>query len=283
MRPAQFELLRPSTITEAVAYIGAGAVPLAGGQSMLQAMRLREQAPSQVVDLGGVEALSERIELTDDTLVIGARVTHQRLLSDPQIQAEFPWLAAAAAAVGDVQVRNLGTVVGNVCWADPRANLAVALLACDAVANVEHASGTQHVPLANFFRGYRQTNHSDGLVSAIELPRPGLTDGKPSSVGVYLEFSRQRQDLALINTCVVVNKTYCRIAVGGIDPTPVRLLSVEAQVNQSSGHQRELTAALFTEDRHPPSDPYGERSYKLGLAKTLVNRAIEQLTGELSE
>lgn len=263
MRPAPFALHRPATLADALAAIAAGALPLAGGQSLLPAMRLRDTEPEALVDLSGIDALDADIRIVDDRVHIGARVTHAALAADTALQAGLPWLTDAAAQIGDVQVRNLGTVLGNVCWADPRANLAVALLASDAAVIAAGADETHSaIPLDAFFTGFRRHALDGRLAVALELPRA------PGARGCYLEFSRQRQDLALVNVCAVTDANGLRIAVGGIDPTPVRLHAVE---RDGAGA---LETALAPTRHRPIADQHGDAAYKLHLADVLVRRAL---------
>jgi CO/xanthine dehydrogenase FAD-binding subunit len=106
----------------------------------------------------------------EHSLAIGARVTHATLLRDERVAATFPWLTQAVRALGDVQVRQRGTTVGNVCWADPRANMLVALSASDAVVVLQAPgrSGLQRMPIADFITGFRQTAAGAGIVLAID-------------------------------------------------------------------------------------------------------------------
>ena len=275
MRPSAFEYTRATSVVDALRAMSAGAIPLAGGQSLIQAMRMRESEPQALVDLGAVEELSATIEVQDEHIHIGARVTHRSSSEDPFIAAEMPWLTQAVAALGDVQVRNLGTVLGNLCWADPRANMAVALLAADAVIHAisPHDPNTvERIPIDAFFTGFRETALNGRLATGIEVPR------RPGARGCYIEFARQRQDLALCNVCVVMNddRTAARIAVGGIDRRPLRLIEVEEACpsGDPARIERALDVSLNPQAFHPIEDHYGTPDYKLGLARTLVGRAL---------
>lgn len=275
MRPGPFAYSRPATLHEALRALAAGAVPLAGGQSLLQAMRLRQTEPAAIVDLAGVAELSDAVTVTADRITIGARVTHRALAEHPTLTAELPWLVEAALALGDVQVRNLGTVLGNVCWADPRANMAVALLASDAVVTAVAPgapAAVERIAIADFFTGFRTHALAGRLATTIELPRGGR--GR----GCYLEFSRQRQDLALVNVCVVTSDQGMRVAVGGIDPRPMRLPTVEAALARGDAAAlRNLLAISLAPAQHQPiADQHGSAAFKLGLAATLVRRAVER-------
>lgn len=276
MRPAPFEYSRPASLDDALAAVGRGAVPLAGGQSLLQAMRLRAAEPPAVVDLGAVAELARDLAFSDTELSVGALVTHATLLGDPRVRAEFPWLHAAARALGDVQVRNLGTVVGNVCWADPRANMPVALLASDAVVRVRRPGDpTEHrIPLDAFLTGFRSTALGGGLALGLEVPR------LPAH-GVYLEFSRQRQDLALVNVCVVRAPGHARVVVGGVHQRPLRLAALEARLARlplaAPVEAEALADAFAAQALDPLRDPHGSPAYKEELARVLLGRALEAI------
>jgi aerobic carbon-monoxide dehydrogenase medium subunit len=263
MRPAAFEFLRPRTIDEALTAIARGAQPLAGGQSLLPAMRLRDAEPAALVDLDAIDALDAELRFEDQHLHIGAHVTHRLLAENAAVANELPWLCDAARQLGDVQVRNLGTVLGNVCWADPRANMAVALLASEACVIAAGPDGArERIGLADFFTGFRRNALGPRLAIALLVPRHG------GARGAYLEFSRQRQDLALINVCVVRQGTLLRIAVGGIAAVPVRLQTVE------DAGVVALDRSLTTDHYTPITDHHGDADYKLHLARVLVRRAL---------
>ncbi len=276
MRPAAFDYIRATTVDGALRAMAAGATPLAGGQSLLQSMRLRQREPRSIVDLASVRELGSVVEIADGCFRIGARVTHRSLIEDRVIAREAPWLTAAALALGDVQVRNLGTVVGNVCWADPRANMAVALLASDALLHtVSPASPDQieFIPADGFFTDFRETVLGNRLATAVEVPR--VSDAR----GRYLEFSRQPQDLALCNVCVVFGAHGARVAAGGVHARPVRLRRVETAVanGDRSAIDRALIADLDADILCPVTDHFGSASYKLNLAAVLVRRTLADL------
>ncbi|MEX2480907.1 MAG: FAD binding domain-containing protein [Gammaproteobacteria bacterium] len=263
MRPAAFEFLRPRTIDDALAAIARGGRPLAGGQSLLPVMRLRDTEPTALVDLDAIAQLDGVLRCDDEHLHIGAHVTHRAISEHPEVVAEFPWLSEAARGIGDVQVRNLGTVLGNLCWADPRANMAVALLASDASVIAAAPNGArERIALGEFFMGFRRNVLGSRLAVAIVVPRHS------GARGSYLEFSRQPQDLALVNVCVVRQGELMRIAVGGIADVPVRLQAVEDAGMAALEHT--LTRAHYA----PVVDHHGDADYKLHLAGVLARRAL---------
>lgn len=273
MRPAPFELLRPTSKAEALSAMSRGAVPFAGGQTLLQAMRLGQKTPQTLVDLSGISGLSDSITQIDERILVGARVTHRQFIEHSLINQHLPWLAQAAAKIGDVQVRNLGTVLGNLCWADPRANMAVAMMAGDAnviATGDSDPESTVKIPLSEFFTGYQQNSLGSRLACGIELPLHA------NAQGVYLEFSRQPQDLALCNVCVVHDGQQWRVAVGGIAERAVRVLELEEKLSLSQNPDF-LNALASNSNFVPPIDAFGGRAFKMQLAATLIRRAVDKL------
>jgi carbon-monoxide dehydrogenase medium subunit len=277
VRPGPFRYFKPDTLEQALEAVHNGAIPLAGGQSLIQAMRLRSAEPEAIVDLNSVADLSNKIECSTDFITIGALTTHREVTEHPVINDEFPWLAKAARELGDVQVRNRGTVLGNVCWADPRANMAVALLASDAAINVAAFATNgklEQISIVDFFTGYRSTTLDSRLALSLELTR------SPNTVGSYIEFSRQPQDLAICNVCVVHRDSGTAVAVGGIDQQPVRLSQLEPILRDqglSSKLLRSRIEQTISEARLDPiEDQYGTPAFKQHLAATLIERAIEK-------
>lgn len=273
MRPSPFTYSKPRNLSDALELMNNGAIPIAGGQSLLQGMRLRTEHPSAVVDISELNELSASIELSRDYVTVGALVTHRTFLEDEAINNEFPWLAKAARDLGDVQVRNRGTVLGNVCWADPRANLCVALLASGAKVLV---AGTEQetISIEDFFLGYRRNALNGRLAGSIRLTRHA------QAIGSYQEFSRQTQDLALCNVCVVHNERGTAIAIGGIHQQPVRLGNLERILSKPDSTIKNLNsdivASLDEMSLTPIIDHHGTPEFKLDVAATLIERAINQ-------
>lgn len=277
MRPAPFEYLRPATLSEALAAVAAGAVPLAGGQSLLPAMRMRDVTPATLVDLAAIAELDDAVHIDGNTLHLGARLTHAALTADPLIAVHCPWLAEAGLALGDVQVRHRGTVLGNLCWADPRANFVVACTAMGGavlIAGADASAAPVVLALTDFFTGFRRTALAGRLAVGLRLDLPA---GSPR--GRYLEFSRQRQDLALVNCCVVCEPLagYYRIAIGGIAETPVRLRQLEDALSEegtAAATPARIAAALAAVASPPFTNPHASVEFRQHLAGVIVQRAL---------
>lgn len=278
MRTAPFSYTRPDSVAEAVASVAAGGVPLAGGQALLQTMKLRKAAPAELVDLNRLDELRGVEQTPDGGLRIGALVRHADALRTAQLQQQLPWLMTAIGLIGDVQVRNRATIAGNVCWADPRANAAVALLACGASGVVADGTAPAGVPLTALFTGFRQTALDHRLLVALQVP--------PVPVGArggYLELSRQRYGLALVSVAAVVSGDPVRhaaIAIGGLAPTPVRVPEVEAALLGRTLDDTSIddaVAALPAAALDPVPDLHAPVAYRIRMGQVLVRRLLRQL------
>src|ERR1700682_48259 len=149
MIPQTFEYTAPKTLDEAVALAASGAKRLAGGMSLIPMMKLRLSAPEHLVDLGRIKDLNYIREEGGD-LHIGATTTHYAVESSPLLRAKCPLLAETAAAIGDVQVRNMGTIGGSVAHADPSADYPASLLALEAKVRLVSAKGDRTISIGDF-------------------------------------------------------------------------------------------------------------------------------------
>ena len=152
LRP--FELHRPATVAEAISLLTArpDAALYAGGTELLLLMKAGLMRPVDVIDIKRIPDL-DGLVADDDVLAIGATVTHRRLERSPAVRAGWPLVAGVAAHVANVRVRNVGTVGGNLAFADPHSDLATLFLTLDAVVELVSPRGRREVPLVEFVRG----------------------------------------------------------------------------------------------------------------------------------
>jgi len=270
MRPAPVNIQRPRDIDAATALVRAGGVPLSGGQALIPAMRQRGAKPSCVVDLKLISDLSSEIEVVGSSIRIGALATVADLIESRVVIDRAPWLVEAGRRLGDVQVRNRATVVGNVCWADPRANFAVSLLACDAVLQV-HGIRRRIAPISDLFAGFRLNRLASEIVTSIDVPIEST-----AQPGRYIEFSRQRNDLAVVNIAVSRHRGRWRLAAGGLARAPVRLSGVEDLLTRAGGATVESDVVLRVIESmrlDPYWDAFGSSEFKQHIASVLIARA----------
>ena len=215
MIPEAFTYERAGSIADALEQIGRGAVPLAGGHSLLPALKLRLSAPEALVDIGRIPELTG-IRVDGGTLVIGACTRHSAVAESPEVAANAAALAAAAVGIGDQQVRNRGTIGGSLAQADPHGDLPAVMLALGAEIVVQSASGTRTIAADEFFVDYYTTALDEGeLMTEIRIPGG-------QSKGAYAKFSRRAQDWAIIGAAVSKGAGGWRVGLCGAGPTAVR-------------------------------------------------------------
>ncbi|MGC4816172.1 FAD binding domain-containing protein [Micromonospora sp. DT63] len=236
--------------------------PLAGGQSLLPALKLRRDRVDTLLDLGRVTELSY-VAYRDDHLAVGALTRYHRLLDDPLVDRHAPLLAVAAAAVGDPQVRHLGTVGGALAQADPAADVPLALVALDAVVVLRSATGVRQVPVAELAVAPGVTVcRPDELVTEVRVPLPGPARWR------YLTFARPALEWSLVAVAVADS----RVALAGMGPTIRRAYGVESALAQGAGVA--VAAARADEGCDPPDDARASVAYRRHLSRVLVARAL---------
>src|SRR2546428_888616 len=173
MYPANFDYKRPATVDEAVALLaqhGDAAKLLAGGHSLIPAMKLRLAQPTVVVDIGRISTLSY-IREAGGKLAIGAMTTHQEIAASRLLQDKCPLLPETASHIGDVQVRNKGTIGGSLAHADPAADYPATILALDAEIEVAGPNGRRTIRAGDFFVDLLQTAiAANELITEIRVP-----------------------------------------------------------------------------------------------------------------
>ena len=276
MRPHSFRYTRASTIDEALSAAADDGTFLAGGQSMVPQLKLRARTPEHLVDLNGVAGL-QGISNGSGAVRIGAMTRHRAVLESPVVAASFPSLTDAASHLGDVQVRNRGTIGGNVCWADPRANLSGVLISLGATALLRSASGDdRQVPVEELFSGFQRTGLGAGeLLTGFELPLP-----EPGSHTSYREISLQPNGLPIVNVAASVTGdpvTAARIVVGGLATVPIRATRCEEALRGQTltTELAEQVAGLLDTGNAEPLDNFQAAApYRATVARVLLKRAL---------
>ena len=256
---------RPATLEQALDVLAEhpGARALAGGQTLINVMKARAASPDVLVDLGGLAEL-KGIELgSDGTLELGAMTTYSELMRSVEARAR-PILGEVCAQIADVQVRNRGTIGGNVCSSDPTNHLPPLLVAIGASFTVASRDGERSVPAEDFFLGVYMTAAGQGeLLTKIVIP-PGRSDGFASvPVGV--------DGTCIVNAAASVNGEV-RVALGcvGAIPAVVRPISTEEEA---------VREAVRATDLDPPGDVHASGDYRRHLAEIVAARAVTQASG----
>jgi carbon-monoxide dehydrogenase medium subunit len=266
MIPEAFEYERPGSLDEALGLLAAGGIPLAGGHSLIPALKLRLTEPETLVDIARIPGLSG-IRVDGGTLVIGATTRHHDVATSPDVAAHARALAQAAASVGDQMVRNRGTIGGSIAQADPHGDFPAVMLALGAEIVVRGGGGERTVAADDFFVDYYTTALAAGeLVTSVRIPGG-------QARGAYVKFNRRAMDWALVGAAVSQGPQGWRVGLVGVAPTAVRASGVEEALAQGASHAD--AAARASEGLDPQAGLDGSAEYKRHLATVLVRRALE--------
>ena len=269
MIPAAFEYRRASSVEEAIELLGRDedAKLLAGGHSLIPALKLRITRPTVLVDIGRLGDL-RYIREDGDRIAIGALARHAELAADPVLGQSCAVLAHAAGEVGDPQVRHRGTIGGSVSHADPASDLATVLLALDADLVVRSPGGERTIQAGEFFTGpFSNALAHDEVLVEIRVPKVGQ--------GVYLKHVRRAQDWATVGVAAAHVGGRVQVGLASMGGTPLRARAVEDAL--AGGATPADAAGHAADGAEPPSDVSGSSEYRAHLARVLVRRALEQL------
>jgi carbon-monoxide dehydrogenase medium subunit len=284
MQTAPFDYYRPETVAEALDLLASveGARPLAGGHSLLPAMKLRVANPAAIVDLTRIEGL-DQISRDGDSITIGALTKHAAVAASEVVQTDCAILSDAAAHIGDPQVRNRGTIGGSVAHADPAADYPTVLTALGATITVTGKAGERTITADDFFVDLFTAAHEEGeLVTSVEVPV--LTAGQG---GAYLKHRHPASSYAVVGVAAVVTVddgqcTAARLAVGGITGKPERAQAAEAAlVGKAPSEENIAQAASQVPDAlaNPLGDIYASGEFRVHLAEILTKRALAEAFG----
>jgi carbon-monoxide dehydrogenase medium subunit len=288
-RLPKFNYLAPTTLDEALSLLAqykSKARVIAGGTDLVPKLKRREvKAPEYVIDLKGIPGL-DKIRQDTGGLSLGALVTIGVVESSPLIQQKFAILAQAAQSMASPQVRNRGTIAGNICNAVPSADSAPALLTLGARLKLISRKGERTINIEDFFTGPNRTALTDEeILLEIKIP-----DMPPKSKGVYLKLSpRRAMDLAIVGAAVVVvpEDGICkdiRIALGAVAPTPLRTMKAETVLKGQKFNDNliEKAAKAAAAETSPIDDHRASAEYRRDMIEVLVKRAIKQAIGSRS-
>jgi aerobic carbon-monoxide dehydrogenase medium subunit len=279
MIPPSFDYHAPSTLDEAVALLarlGDSAKILAGGQSLIPAMRFRLAAPEVLVDLGRLHELSY-VEEHGDHLAIGALTREHALERSELVASSYPLLLDTARVIADPIVRNKATVGGNLAHADPANDHPATMLAYNAQVIARSPSGNRTIGIDDLFVGLFETSLVPGeILTEIRIPRPG-----PGSGGAYLKIERKVGDYAVAAVAVqleLAGGSIKRIRIGltNVSSIPMRAKAAEAALTGKKPTDDVLEAAgkAAAGECDPSADLRGQVDYKRDLVRVLIKRAV---------
>ena len=282
MIPASFDYVAAKDVDEALRALNGSdgdAKILAGGQSLLPLMKLRLAAPTLLIDISRIAALRE-MRQQGGKLIIGALATHYQIESSPLVKKACPLLADTARTIGDVQVRNRGTIGGSLAHADPAADWPAAILALGGQFTIAGPKGQRGLDSDKFFVGPLTTAlDASEILTAIELPLAPRRCGS-----AYQKMAQQASGFAIVGVAAslrVDGKGRCEdigIGVTGLADKPFRAHAAEAKLrgHKPTAKAIEDAAAAVTDGIEPLEDLHAAADYRAHLARVYTARAIRE-------
>jgi carbon-monoxide dehydrogenase medium subunit len=278
MIPAAFDYTRPASLDEAIAAVGAGGKVIAGGQSILPLLKLRVAATDRLIDIGRIAELKGYRSMPDGSVEIGAMTTY----AEWQAATTVPAVAEAIDHIGDVQVRNRGTVGGSIAHADPASDGPAIALAFDASAVLRGPGGERVVPLDGFFEGPFTTGiHDDEIL--VSIRRPPVPNG---ATFAYRKLAQPASGYSLVGVAAVIalsggTISHARVAITGVGEVAYRAKTVEGDLIGSDGSADAIAhaASHATDGITVNSDIHADAAYRAAMAVIYTRRAIEGALG----
>ena len=273
MIPAAFDYQKVKTVDEAIAALSGDVKILAGGHSLIPAMKLRMNRPSKLIDITGLSAL-KGIKEEDGEIVIGSAVTYADIANDKLIKSKLLFFAEAVPQIGDLQVRNHGTIGGSLAHADPAADWPAIVLSTDAAIEVQGSNGKRIIKATDFFTGLFSTALEEKeIITAIRIPIPA--EGTKAN---YQKFSQPASRFAIVG-CAVVRfpdgKT--NIAFTGVAENAFRDSNAENEVSGKELNDETISAAANAAVNNVTvlGDHFASEEYRRHLAKVYLKKALE--------
>lgn len=281
MWPSEFEYERAESVDQALDMLGDEVKVIAGGHSLLPVMKLRLDAPEKLVDISRIAALKGIS--ANGSLTIGATTTHAEIAASSAVQSMCAALASAAGQIGDQQVRNFGTLGGNIAHADPASDPPTVLVAAGATVNVKGKDGERSIGAEDFFVDLFMTDLGEGeLITSISTP--DLSGSKMA----YAKFAHPASRYAIVGVCVVLEMdgdtcTSASVAVGGSTVKAVKCAGAEAALAGSSLDDAALNAAAEAVksdiDEYKAGDIAYPEDYRQQMTGVYLKRAVRAAIG----
>jgi carbon-monoxide dehydrogenase medium subunit len=276
MIPNSFDYAAPKTLQEALGLVASGAKPLAGGMSLIPMMKLRLASPDSLVDIGRLKEL-RYVREQGGAIHVGASTTHYDVERSPLLLGKCPLLAETAGHIGDIQVRNMGTIGGSIAHSDPAADYPAALQALEARIVAQSASSERTVSASDFFVDAFTTALAPGeIVSGIIVPVDGESIGTS-----YKKFLHPASGFAVVGIAARIRRVggkidFARIGVTGLAGRSYRALKTELALVGKSGSDADVRAAasLVAEGIEVNADLFASAAYRKQLAVAYAARAI---------
>jgi carbon-monoxide dehydrogenase medium subunit len=264
----QFNYHKASSVADAVALLArnSDAKLLAGGQTLIAAMKLRLAAPPDLVDLGAIAEL-RGIKADATTLSIGAMTSHAEVAASKVVTQSIPALAALAASIGDRMVRNMGTIGGSIANNDPAADYPAGVLGLGATVN----TNKRKIAADQFFKGMYETALEPGeIITSISFPVPKRA--------AYAKFKNQASRYAIVGVLVSEGGSGVRVAVTGAGPSAFRVPEMEKALNAK--FSPESVAGIKVAANGLNSDLHASSEYRAHLVTIMAKRAVQAALGK---
>jgi len=278
MIPTSFEYKKAGSVADAIGMLGDDGQILGGGQSLIPALKLRLNSVGSLIDISKIEAI-QAISNNEKSITIGGGATHASIANNGELDAAAPMMGQAARAIGDIQVRNRGTIGGSMAHADPAADWPAVLLASDAIVMIQGKDGKRTVDIDQFFTGFYETALSEGeVITGVSIPKSGFNKNS-----AYAKFKQPASRFAIVGCAVAVDidggvVKEARVAITGVSDSAYRATSVEkALVGQALTAESIAAVGDVTEGRDVMSDHYASEKYRTHLASVYVKRALKKL------
>jgi aerobic carbon-monoxide dehydrogenase medium subunit len=281
MIPTAFAYVRPATLNdalEALANGGDGTKVICGGQSLLPLLKLRLAHVERLVDVSRLGELKGIREAEGGGLVIGAATTYRELLDSKELGQRFPIMHEATQDIGDVQVRNRGTVGGSLAHADPASDMPAVVLALDAELVLRSSDGNRIVSADGFFVGTFVTAATSTEL-LVELHLPALPAGAGTA---YRQLPQLASGYSLVGAAAVIalgggKVTHVRVGITGVGEVAYRAPAVEAALLGTDGGSEAIAAAAAhaADGQVVNSDIHADGSYRAAMAAVITRRALE--------
>ncbi|MCK6450089.1 MAG: xanthine dehydrogenase family protein subunit M [Alphaproteobacteria bacterium] len=281
----EFTFSSPATVAEAVALLGQGAQPLAGGTDLIVQMREGRRAVGHVVDLKRIPALNAIEAAPDGSLRIGAALSVTKMAAHPAL-SRYPALVESGRMIGSWQIQNRASIGGNLCNAAPSADAIPALIVLGARAVIAGPNGIREAPVESLFERPGRTKLGNGeLLQAIVLPEP-----PEHSAAKYLRFTPRREmDIAVAGAGAWLRLdaqgaiAEARVALASVAPTPIRAPKAEQRLTgeKPSAALFDEAGRLAAQDARPISDTRGSAQYRQELVRVLTRRALAGCCAQL--
>ncbi|HEU0292802.1 MAG TPA: xanthine dehydrogenase family protein subunit M [Anaerolineales bacterium] len=279
MYSSNVDYYRATSVADAVSMLkkNKDAKLLAGGHSLIPAMKLRVAQPAMLVDIGRIKGLSG-IKVSKKEVKIGALTTHAMVAASEELKTACPILAEAAALIADPQVRNRGTIGGSIANADPAADYPTLTMALDATFTVTGPKGTRDVEANKFFKDLFTTAlKRDEVLTTVIVPAYGNMEGMG---GAYLKHRHPASSYAVVGVAAMVGLIGGKVAravvvVGGATPIPLHAVAVESALAGMEPTDENIAAAADKMDIQATlGDSYASAEYRSHLAKVMAKRAL---------